>query len=1028
MSEPNATATSEAEATAETSIAYTLVSGESVAAVSAWAEIQRQTSNAHIAFQQVMHDSHLAYLRAMETSFVGLAALAGVQMNVSQPSRPVAAQPTYAPLPALAAPVQIAAPAPAPCPAPVAVAPAPAPRAAAPAPAPAPVAAAPRPAPLPERPVSASSGALGAAKPAAAAAPAPKAAAPAAPAAPAADLQTLLLEVVADKTGYPAEMLDLSMGLASDLGVDSIKRVEILSALRAKVPSLPELDMGSLASLRTLAQVLDTLNSSAASVPASGKSPEARRSVLVRSTLTLERAPVALPAGTKTLAILADDRGVSDCLRDRLTARGLQILSFTLSDSPPAADGYLILAGLSAAMDLGGARQLNSAAFRAARALARARRDGLAGGVWLTAQDTGGDFGGHGATRAAAIAGGLTGLTRTAAREWSDARVLALDLACEGVQPDLIAARIEAELLSAGPLERGVLADGARVALIDEVGPTPTRAGLLKAGDVVVATGGARGVTATSLIALARALPLRFVLLGRTPLTDEPEATRGIEDEAGLRRALLSAASAAGEKLSPPELGRRAANVRATREAAANLAAFVEAGSEAVYLAVDVMNRDALTAGLAELRARWGPISGIVHGAGVLADALLADKEDAAFDRVFDTKVQGFLNLLDATAADPLKLIVAFSSVAGRYGNAGQSDYAAANEVLNQLCRAEAFARPGCRVASLGWGPWDGGMVTPALRAAFEARGVPLLQPEDGAALFVEDALAAPGRVDMILGGRFTEPPEAPPETRRTQIVVSAQTFPWLDDHRVQGVVVLPVVAVVDAFAAAIAAGWPGLYLQGIDRLRVLRGVPLPEYDGEGHAFEVEATPASSGEILKIKLELFDAGSGNGLRAPRYRAEARVGREPASASWSAGDGTVEPWEGDPYAGALFHGPLLQVLDSVKIGSEGAVADVLISNDLSFSNTIATEPRALDGALQLGLLWAWGAMDSPTLPTGVGRITLVQPGLYSGELRAELVARARSEGRGEVDVAILSGERLLALLEGVELHAVPSGHG
>ena len=124
-------------------------------------------------------------------------------------------------------------------------------------------------------------------------------------------------------------------------------------------------------------------------------------------------------------------------------------------------------------------------------------------------------------------------------------------------------------------------------------------------------------------------------------------------------------------------------------------------------------------------------------------------------------------------------------------------------------------------------------MVTPALRAAFEARGVPLLQPEDGAALFVEDALAAPGRVDMILGGRFTEPPEAPPETRRTQIVVSAQTFPWLDDHRVQGVVVLPVVAVVDAFAAAIAAGWPGLCLQGIDRLRSssrspARGRPAP--------------------------------------------------------------------------------------------------------------------------------------------------------------------------------------------------------
>ena len=62
---------------------------------------------------------------------------------------------------------------------------------------------------------------------------------PAAASAPGIDLTGLLLEVVAEKTGYPAEMLDLGMELESDLGIDSIKRVEILSGMREKAPSLP---------------------------------------------------------------------------------------------------------------------------------------------------------------------------------------------------------------------------------------------------------------------------------------------------------------------------------------------------------------------------------------------------------------------------------------------------------------------------------------------------------------------------------------------------------------------------------------------------------------------------------------------------------------------------------------------------------------------------------------------------------------------------------------------------------------------
>ncbi|MEM9189991.1 MAG: beta-ketoacyl synthase N-terminal-like domain-containing protein, partial [Myxococcota bacterium] len=83
------------------------------------------------------------------------------------------------------------------------------------------------------------------------------------------DLQALMLEVVAEKTGYPPEMLELSMDLEGDLGVDSIKRVEILAAMRERATELPEVDPAELGKLRTLQEIVDRMGSALSSPSAS---------------------------------------------------------------------------------------------------------------------------------------------------------------------------------------------------------------------------------------------------------------------------------------------------------------------------------------------------------------------------------------------------------------------------------------------------------------------------------------------------------------------------------------------------------------------------------------------------------------------------------------------------------------------------------------------------------------------------------------------------------------------------------------
>jgi acyl carrier protein len=82
------------------------------------------------------------------------------------------------------------------------------------------------------------------------------------------DMETLtpvLLEIVSDATGYPAEMLELDMDMEADLGIDSIKRVEILGALQDRYPDLPQFEAEALGELRTLAEILNAVDASSSS-------------------------------------------------------------------------------------------------------------------------------------------------------------------------------------------------------------------------------------------------------------------------------------------------------------------------------------------------------------------------------------------------------------------------------------------------------------------------------------------------------------------------------------------------------------------------------------------------------------------------------------------------------------------------------------------------------------------------------------------------------------------------------------------
>jgi malonyl CoA-acyl carrier protein transacylase/NAD(P)-dependent dehydrogenase (short-subunit alcohol dehydrogenase family) len=556
-------------------------------------------------------------------------------------------------------------------------------------------------------------------------------------------LDRLVLTVIADQTGYPIDILTPDMDLEADLGIDSIKRVQILAAVSEKRPDLPPIETSAMAGIRTIGAVIRHLSGSSAPATQTPLPAASLRRVALQEVQVTESGTAApLFAKGDKFAIVGCNDGVGVALARALSERGVD--AKVLPQIPPDVRGAVLLDLEDDAVHdpVGHARRV----FSAAQEFAQSK--GAQGGAFIAVQ-----------ARGSSMRSGMTALVRTLALEHPGCIVRSIELDRADRSPaDL--ARIVAEEMNSTGENRALIvrAGGERAVLQDVEKPIQSEPdhSLLSGNPVIVASGGARGVTAACLLAAAKIAPLRVALLGRTPLISEPSEIAGVADD-GLKSAILTAARARGESVTPREIEARVRSIRNNREVAATLQSFRDLGSEVVYLNLDVTDHPATVQAIQEVRTKWGRIDMLVHGAGVIADKRIAEKSPEQFAQVFATKVLGARSLLQATAGDALRFICIFSSVAGRYGNAGQADYAMANAVLNAIAKDEAARRNGCVVRSLNWGPWDGGMVTPELRRHFSQNGIPVISMQDGVSAFVRELQyksSDPTDVDVVLAAR----------------------------------------------------------------------------------------------------------------------------------------------------------------------------------------------------------------------------------------------------------------------------------
>ena len=308
---------------------------------------------------------------------------------------------------------------------------------------------------------------------------------------------------------------------------------------------------------------------------------------------------------------------------------------------------------------------------------------------------------------------------------------------------------------------------------------------------------------------------------------------------------------------------------------------------------------------LAEAR-RLGPIDVVVHAAGVLADGPAAQKDLNAAARVVDTKAGGAEALLAATAADPLRAFLVLTSWAGRFGNAAQTDYSAANHWVAAQAHAWGVRR-GARVVALDLPPWEGtdmvATIPEPVRAVMRAAGVTFLDDATGLALVLN---AARQRRSVGRGAPRPRRPAGGTHRLRATFRLTPATLPLLDDHRVNGHPVLPLVGAANLAleAAQRALGAPARRHQARPRHRVV-------VDSETTVW-VQAEKTRGAVAIEIHAQA--AGGKRGL-AYRAEAERAAGALPELVAPRAGERPTLS-VADFYAEHTFHGPRLQGVISV----------------------------------------------------------------------------------------------------------------
>lgn len=576
------------------------------------------------------------------------------------------------------------------------------------------------------------------------------------------ELSAAILSVVSEKTGYPEEMLGMDLDLEADLSIDSIKRMEIIGELKLKIGFSQGEDQGDdlmekLAAIKTLNGLVnwiseiesgtDEVLTEAKKIIEESVTDQAGLEKLSR--LRFELTPAALSdieaaiLKGQRFAITDDGYGQAVKIRNLFKKHGAVVDIVSAGDDLQSYQGLIILNMFTTEK-----KSLIIENFEMIKQLNFEKTK------WLyMISDIRSHLNESADVEMLRLYQGYSGFFKSLDREYENTKCRLVSLETMMSAEEVANITLNEILNPDTPSE--IIYHGNKRQIMELI-PAELITGLedshiqLDKNAVVLVLGGAQGITAELMIHFAKDYPCTYILVGRS--ADPKSAVQGKAASLKTKDEIRSYLVQQGEFKKPAEIEQETARIYKNNQILNSMAMLENGGSEVVYESLDLRDEDGLSRFVDSVYQKYGRIDGVVHGAGLLEDKLFHSKTSASFERVFDTKVTPLRVLAEKLRAET-QFVILFSSIASVYGNRGQTDYAAANSVMDRYAWALKQKIDG-KVLAINWGPWKGaGMVSPTLEKEYERRGIALIPLQDGMETFLNELKYGKESQVLIMAG-----------------------------------------------------------------------------------------------------------------------------------------------------------------------------------------------------------------------------------------------------------------------------------
>lgn len=822
------------------------------------------------------------------------------------------------------------------------------------------------------------------------------------------DVSRILLEVIAEDTGFPVESLDVDLHLLDDLNMDSIKAADAIATVATRLGVQGDLDPAELVNV-SLGELIEVLDRSAKeksgqqqpvarALPVKAKGLSADSFTWVRDyTLEKVRSETALHGvrdlTDTTFVVIGDDAGLVGRLESELRGRGAQVDIRTFSDGAPA-NAQHVVAVMPRVTDDSVTEIGLRRGIEHMHKMVPAQQSGGARTTLTVIQFTDVELGNpEPVPSAAAFAASVHH-----ERPELDVRVIGFD----GSTADaVVATTVVSELDSVAPYvfatydtEMGRTALQPRVLASSDY---TVRESGLGSSDVVVVTGGAKGIMAQCALALGRKTGAELVLIG-------------------------SSQRQAGDEI------------------ASTLADFTSAGLSAHYYRCNVTDAAAVAGVVAQIEVEVGPITGFVHGAGANVPRRFERVDSAAAFKEVAPKVLGAANFVEALADRDLKLFVGFSSIIGFTGMPGNSWYAYGNELLDEMVMRYAAGHPKTRTFSLAYSVWgETGMGARMGSVNHLAKmGVMPISTAAGVDHFLRLVDSGPEASRIVvtsrLGGLDTWAPAAPalPAVSRyidqvvtfepqvelvTRTTLSTSADPFVLDHVWKGSALLPTVFGLEAMsqAAAYVTGRVTLGRVRIDDIKLDRPIVVDTVEGtrvEIKASVVEQDRDAAGTRVHVTIGTERTGYGR----PHFSADFIFGLDETLPEFEKELPRpvldIDPLD-DLYSWLLFQeGDFRRLEEISSLDSEHILFSAISRADRK--QHLLGDPYFLDSLLQSGQIMVPREI---CLPVNIARIDMYDGRFEARSFTAYAYDKVQTETHMQADVAVVKDGRVVMQLEG-----------